>query len=120
VLPRLSGQADAILAALRRAAELPDSELPVVPRTRRPVVSGAQTVRAARLKEWRNRRAGNLKLDVAVVLPQRLIDRLAEAAPSDRDGLGRIEGLRRWRVEAFGDEMLAILAAAEESGSRTS
>ena len=46
-----------ILAGLRRAAELPDSELPVIPRTPRPVVSSAQMLRDARLKEWRTRRA---------------------------------------------------------------
>jgi ribonuclease D len=114
VLPRLKGQADEILAGLRRAAELPDSELPVIPRTPRPVVSSAQLLRAARLKEWRNGRAEELKVEVSVVLPQRLIDRLAEAAPRDTAALAEIEGLRRWRIEAFGDEMLAVLAAAEE------
>jgi hypothetical protein len=50
-----------------------------------------------------------------VVLPQRLIDRLAEAGPRDAAALGQVEGLRRWRVEAFGHEMLAALAAAEQA-----
>ena len=110
VLPRLRGQADEMLAALQRAAELPDSELPVIPRTRRPVVPEAQQLRVTRLKEWRNERAGELKVEVSVVLPQRLIDRLAEANPGDTAALGEVEGLRRWRIDAFGDEMLAALA----------
>ncbi len=113
VLPRLRGQSDEILAALRRAAELPDSALPVIGRTPRPVVSSAQILRAARLKEWRNERAAELKLEGSVVLPQRLIDRLAEAGPRDTASLSRVEGLRRWRVRAFGDEMLSALATAE-------
>jgi ribonuclease D len=111
VLPRLRGQADDILATLRRAAELPDAELPVIPRTKRPAVSPAQILRGAHLKEWRNRRAAELKVEGAVVLPQRLIDRLAEAGPRDTASLRRVEGLRRWRLEAFGDEILAALAA---------
>jgi ribonuclease D len=115
VLPRLRGQADEILAALHRAAEVPDSQLPVIPRTPRPVVSSAQFSRAARLKDWRNERAAGLKLEGSVVLPQRLIDRLAEAGPRDAAALGQVEGLRRWRVEAFGHEMLAALAAAEQA-----
>jgi ribonuclease D len=119
VLPRLRGQAEAILTALRRAAKLPDAELPVIPRTKRPVVSPAQLLRAARLKEWRNRRAAELKVEGAVVLPQRLIDRLAEAGPGDTASLGRIEGLRRWRVEAFGEEILAALAAQEGADVET-
>ena len=44
-----------------------------------------------------------------MVLPQRLIDKLAEAGPRDGDGLGAIEGLRRWRIQAFGREILAAL-----------
>ncbi|MCG6920035.1 MAG: ribonuclease D [Acidobacteria bacterium] len=111
VLPRLRDQADNILSALRRAAELPDSELPVIPRSPRPVVSTEVMARGARLKEWRTRRAAELKVEVAVVLPQRLIDRLAAEGPRDGAGLAGIEGLRRWRIDAFGDELLAALAA---------
>ena len=111
ILPRLRGQADDILSALRRAAELPDSELPVIPRTPRPEISTEVMQRAARLKEWRTRRGPELKVDVSVVLPQRLIDRLAAAGPRDEAGLAGIEGLRRWRIDAFGDDLLAALAA---------
>jgi ribonuclease D len=110
-LLRRRGQAGEILAALRRAAALPDSQLPAVPRTPRPVVSREVLLRTARLKEWRTRRAAELEVDVSVVLPQRLIDRLAAAVPRDRAGLEEIEGLRRWRIEAFGDDLLAALAA---------
>jgi ribonuclease D len=111
VLPRLRGQADEILGALRRAAELPESELPAVPRSPRPVVSTEVLQRTARLKEWRTRRAAELKVEVSVVLPQRLIDRLAAAAPQDPPGLAAVEGLRRWRIDAFGDELIAAVAA---------
>jgi ribonuclease D len=111
VLPRLRGYSDDILAALRRAAQLPDSELPVIPRSPRPVIPTEVMHRAAHLKEWRTRRAAELRVEVSVVLPQRLIDRLAAASPRDRAGLAEIEGLRRWRIDAFGEELLAALAA---------
>jgi DNA helicase-2/ATP-dependent DNA helicase PcrA len=75
------------------------------------VVSTEVMGRVARLKEWRTRRAAELKVEVAVVLPQRLIDRLAAAGPRNAAGLTGIEGLRRWRIDAFGDELLAALAA---------
>jgi len=42
-------------------------------------------------------------------VPQRLIERLAAAAPCDEAGLATVEGLRRWRVAAFGSEILAAL-----------
>jgi ribonuclease D len=110
VLPRLERHAEAILAAVRRAEELPEAGLPVVPRAARPVVPDDVLRRVERLKGWRARKAAELHLDVSVVLPQRLIDRLAEASPRDQAGLSSIEGLRRWRAEAFGADLLAALS----------
>jgi ribonuclease D len=110
VLPRLQRQAGELLGALRRAEDLPESELPRVVRPPRPVVEDAVRQRVERLKTWRAQKGAALQLDVSVVLPQRLIDRLAEARPRDVAGLGVVEGLRRWRVEAFGAELLAAVS----------
>jgi ribonuclease D len=110
LLPRLARQADAILQAVARARELPEAELPALPRHVRPQVSDAALRRIERLKAWRARKGQELALDGSVVLPQRLIERLAEAAPFDLAGLERVEGLRRWRVLAFGTELLAAVS----------
>jgi ribonuclease D len=69
-----------------------------------------QLRRVERLKAWRTLKGAELGLDAAVVLPQRLIDRLAEAAPGDVSALGRVEGLRSWRASAFGAELLAAVS----------
>ena len=98
-----------LLEAIARAEAVPDRELPVAARVPRPVVPDAAQRRVDRLKAWRTAKAVQLKLDVSVVLPQRLIDRLAEAAPRDAAGLDAVEGLRRWRVEAFGGELLRAI-----------
>ena len=66
--------------------------------------------RSSELARETRKKSQELKIDVSVVLPQRLIDRLAAAGPRDEMGLTRIEGLRRWRLEAFGGELLAALA----------
>lgn len=110
VLPRLSGQAEAILQAVARAREAPAAELPALPRAVRPVVSEAAQKRAAALKAWRTRRGQELGLDPSVLLPQRLIDRLADAAPRTAAELPAIDGLRRWRVDSFGNELVAALS----------
>jgi len=110
ILPRLSRQAEAILDAVRLARELPEAELPALPRVPRPVVSDVAQRRIERLKAWRTRKGQELGLDASVVLPQRLIDRLAEAAPADAQGLGLVDGLRRWRVETFGTELIAAVS----------
>jgi ribonuclease D len=110
ILPRLQDQSEDILAALRRAAELPEAALPALPRPVRPTPSEAVRRRVERLRAWRTARAAPLGVDVAVVLPQRLIDRLAEAAPTDEAGFASVPGLRRWRIRTFGEEILAALA----------
>jgi ribonuclease D len=110
VLPRLSAQADAILAAVKRARETPEAELPRPPRVVRPVVSEAAQKRIETLKAWRARKGLELGLDPAVLLPQRLIERVAEQAPRELSDLHKVEGLRRWRVEAFGNELVAALS----------
>jgi ribonuclease D len=66
--------------------------------------------RVERLRAWRTRKAAELQVDVSVVLPQRLIDRLAQAGPRDARELSEVEGLRRWRREAFGAELLAAVS----------
>ena len=110
VLPRLAGQSEAILGAIRRAREAPEAELPKLPRVVRPVVSEAAQKRIETLKAWRTRKGQELALDPSVLLPQRLIERIADQAPRELAALGAIEGLRRWRVEAFGHELVAALS----------
>jgi ribonuclease D len=110
ILPRLRDQSEEILAALRRAADLPEADLPALPRPVRPVASEPVLRRIERLKAWRRARAAQLGVEVAVVLPQRLIDRLAERSPRDEADLASVPGLRRWRVSTFGDEILAAVA----------
>ena len=107
--PRLLRRERELLEALRRAEALPEDALPQAPRQPRPVVSDQALRRVQRLRAWRTAKAAELQLDVSVVLPQRLIDRLAEAAPADVPGLLAVDGLRSWRVAAFGRELLAAL-----------
>lgn len=112
-LPRMAKQrAKELVAAAERAAALPDDRLPRVPRERPPVVPPAMKRRVDALRAWRTEAAKRLAVDVSVVLPQRLLDKVAEAAPRDASGLACVEGLRRWRVSELGAEMLAVLRGA--------
>lgn len=110
--PRVRGRSGELLAAVGRARELPEAELPLISAPPpRPVVSEAVLKRIERLRAWRTQAAARLAVDVSVVLPQRLLERLAQAAPRDAHALGEIEGLRRWRVDAFGPELVAALGS---------
>lgn len=99
----------AILAAVTRGEAIPDAELPARRLTPRPHIPAAARRRAEALRAWRGTAAQSLGLDPGVLFPQRLIDRLAGQPPRDRAALEQVEGLRRWRVTLFGDELLKAL-----------
>jgi ribonuclease D len=58
------------------------------------------------LRRFRAHTAETLAIDPALVLPQRLIDRLTTAAPRRVEDLAQVEGLGRWRIEAFGPDLV--------------
>jgi ribonuclease D len=112
ITPRVLGRwGVGLLAAVERALALDDSALPMLPRHRRPVISGAMSRRIEKLRRWRAEATVRVGLEPGVLLPNRLITTIAEAAPRTQEELARIEGVRRWRVEALGPELLAAMAA---------
>jgi ribonuclease D len=44
-----------------------------------------------------------------VLLPNRLISVIADAAPRSVEALVALDGVRRWRAEQFGRELIAVL-----------
>jgi ribonuclease D len=105
-------QAGELMAAVRRALELPAAAWPAFPRPPRPVIPEDVQRRAKALRAWRAAEAARLELDVSVVLPQRLLDKVAEAAPRTPGELAAVPGLRRWRIDAFGPALLDAVARA--------
>jgi len=101
---------DDVLAAVARGLAVPEDALPVLERRPRPTVPGAVRRRIELIRVWRAEAAARFGLDPGVLLPNRLIGMVAEAGPRDPDELARVDGFRRWRVEAFGAELLAALA----------
>ncbi len=103
---------DGLLSAIARGEAVPAAELPTYPRPKKPRLPLEVQRRIEALSRWRARVAEGLGLEPGVLLPRRLIERLAEEAPTNREGLAGIEGVRRWRAEAFGREILEVLAGA--------
>ena len=103
---------DDVLAAVGRGRALSDDALPVLERRSRPHVPAAVRRRIEALRAWRTEAAPRFGLEPGVLLPNRLIGIVAEAGPCDAEALAAVDGFRRWRVEAFGGEILAALAGA--------
>lgn len=111
ITPRVLGRwGAALLDAVDRALALEDGALPVLPRHRRPSVPGAMSRRIDKLRRWRAGATEQVGLEAGVLLPNRLITAIAEAAPRTLDELARVDGVRRWRVETLGEGLLAALA----------
>jgi ribonuclease D len=102
----------AILDAVARGERRREDELPVRRSVPRPHVPAAARRRGEALRAWRAKAAVELGLEPGVLFPQRLIDRLASQPPRDLGGLEQVEGVRRWRVQLFGDDLLKALATA--------
>ncbi|TVP54042.1 MAG: ribonuclease D [Gemmatimonadales bacterium] len=102
-----------LLERLARIDRLPDEELrgyPSPPRGSgrgRPPPEVEETFR--RIKEVRNRRAEELGIDRGTLLPNALLQLIAEETPADLDALSTLPGVRAWQVEAVGDAVLDSL-----------
>ncbi|HEY6038822.1 MAG TPA: HRDC domain-containing protein [Kofleriaceae bacterium] len=107
---RQAREVDNVFAAITRALEMPESELPTrEPRSEPPMPAAARR-RVEALRAWRAAQAARSKLDPSIVMSQRLLERLALAAPQNLSELAAVEGIRRWRVAEWGTALLAACA----------
>ncbi len=100
---------EGIFEAIARGEAVLESGLPTYPEPPKRHVPGIVQRRGERLKAWRAAVAPRIGLDPGLLLPQRLIDRLAEEGPADVEALARVDGLRRWRAQVFGPEIIASM-----------
>jgi ribonuclease D len=101
----------AILEAVAAALALPDSALATAaPPPRFPGVPAVVRRRIEALRAWRMTAAPQLGLDPGVLLPNRLIRPIAEAGPRTAAALANVPGVRRWRVEALGEQILRAIS----------
>jgi len=61
------------------------------------------------LRSWRRSKAEELQLDVGVLCPGNVLEALAANPPSDLAGLKSCNGIRHWRADEFGREILEVL-----------
>ncbi len=105
--PRQASQFDAVLDAIERGLDLPESELPKREVGEHTSVPAAARRRVEALRAWRDEQAKRSQLEPSIVMSQKLIDRVALAGPQTTAELVAIEGLRRWRVVEWGPALLA-------------
>ncbi|MBA2458015.1 MAG: ribonuclease D [Gemmatimonadales bacterium] len=115
-----------ILAAVNRALEIPEAELPRLERPLRRRPDPAFEARMERLKAARNRLAAKYDLAPGVLCPNGTLEAIAHVKPESVEELAAIREIRRWQVKEIGGELLeavkeaaagtpAVIEAAERS-----
>lgn len=103
-----------ILAAVRRALEIPDAELPRPERQLRRRPEPAFEARLERLKSVRNQLAAKYELAPGVLCPNGTLEAIALVNPGTVEELAGIREIRRWQVREIGAE---LLQAVKEPGA---
>jgi len=106
----LETRAAAMLAAIEQGLAVPERDLPRFPRGERRANDPAFDQRVERLKVARNAAAVRLGLDPGVLCPKGTLEALARAHPKTAAGLGDVPEMRKWQVEALGEDFLKALA----------
>ena len=70
--------------------------------------------RYEKLRAWRKGRAEARKVEVQVIAPNAVLMAVARTAPRTLEELGRVEGMDPFRLQQYGDEMLAALHAGSQ------
>ena len=101
------------------ALTLPEPPRPKAKRSRKPKFAVEGVPRAAdagsieALREWRRLEASRRAVPAYVVLHDRTLLALAAARPASLDALSEIPGIGPAKLEAYGRDLLALLAAEE-------
>ena len=99
-----------LLPEIHRAMSIPDKDLPVYPRKTRPDLPSPVRQRVKALKTWRDMRAKSLGMEPGILLNNALIQDLALKNPRSIKEMEEIPGLKKWRQNHFGREILAAQA----------
>ncbi len=101
---------EGLIECLKQGLAIPETDLPRFPPTIRPQVNPAVAARVKALKGWREKKARELNLDPGVLISNALIDQIGEKNPTGPEDLDLIPELRQWQLQAFGPEILKVIA----------
>jgi ribonuclease D len=108
IVPRVLVERDGreIIAAVARGDAVPEDELPKFPRSPRWNRDTGYDDRVDQLRRIRESAAARLGLDPGVLFSRDRLEAIARIQPRTREELEAVPGLRRWQIEAIGEELL--------------
>ena len=105
-----------VLNAVRDGRASEHGPIPKLPSSGRRRMDRHAERRLAALKQWRTRRAGELKMDPGVLCPNSALETIAVRTAQGASGLEQQQNeLKRWFVREFGGEIVTALAAVDSA-----
>lgn len=101
---------DEIMAALSRAAAVPETELPNRNEPKPWIRDRALETRTEKLKKVRDKIAATLKIDPSVLAPRHVLSAIAGMNPPTPDKLAEIGAMRNWQRQVAGDALIAAVS----------
>jgi ribonuclease D len=98
-----------LLAAVKRANYLPETQLPRYPYQKPKMVPAVVSNRIRTLKRWRETQAQRLKIEPSLICSKIAMNAIAERNPSKMEDLAGVVELRQWQRKSFGKYILAAL-----------
>ncbi len=100
-----------------RAVQRGETSRPPTPH-RHPRPDPHTLIRYEALRNWRKQRAQERGVESDVIVPRDALWELARRAPTSLEELSAIPGLGPWKVQAYGVEILQVIASANGGGKR--
>jgi ribonuclease D len=66
------------------------------------------------LKDWKNKKAFELKIDPSLVLNRNFIAAISIINPRTKKDLEKIKEAKKWQIKEFGKEILSVLKNADQ------
>ncbi|GAB6095465.1 ribonuclease D [Desulfatiferula olefinivorans] len=98
-----------LLREIQAGLAVPDKDLPLYPRKKKPAIRPEVPRRIDRLKEWRDVLAQELCIDPPILLNKALMTELAVTNPLTPEALASVSGMKNWQIREFGDRIIALL-----------
>lgn len=98
-----------LIKVVAKTLKTPESELPVFPSKKPPVLPNGVPAKIKALKSWRALKASALRIDPGLLCNNALITAIAVKNPGDRKSLETVKEMKNWQKQVFGTEIIRVL-----------
>lgn len=98
-----------LIKVVAKTLKVPESELPVFPSNKPPMLPNGVPAKIKVLKSWRVSKASALGIDPGILCNNALITAIAVKNPGDSKSLETVKEMKNWQKQVFGTEIIGVL-----------